>query len=188
MIRYLRGTIIEINPQNTIIDVSGVGYGIFVSEHISAGLVCGEDVEMHIYTHVREQEISLYGFHEVQDRAIFELLISVSGIGPKAALNILSIADAGAIAAAVHNKDLSILTKVSGIGKRMAEKIVIELFGKLDNFALKDAQQANDDSNVIDALKSMGYTVGESREALSHVDKEITEVSERIKSALKNLG
>jgi len=188
MIRYLSGTVLTKDLQEIVVDVSGVGYGLHVPENTSAGVVVGEDVGIYIYTHVREQEISLYGFLRDTERRMFEMLISVSGIGPKAGLSILSQADVGALAAAILNKDTSILTNVSGIGKKTAEKVVIELQGKVEDFATTDAASAMRDSGAVDALKSMGYTVGEARAALEAVDPSVEDVTERIKLALKSLG
>lgn len=188
MIRFLTGRVLSKGLHDLVVDVSGVGYGVLVAENTSAKAQQGEEVSLHVYTHVREQEISLYGFMDLKERQMFEMLIGVSGIGPKAALSILSVADVGALAAAILNKDISILTNVSGIGKKTAEKVVIELQGKVDGFALADASGALRDSKAVDALKSMGYSVGEARAALEGVDPEVKDVSERIKLALKSLG
>lgn len=188
MIRFLRGNIIEKQESVLTIDVQGVGYGVLVSGHTSASAVVGEEIGLYVYTHVREQEITLYGFLKENEREMFELLISVSGIGPKAGLSILTVADVSALSAAIMNKETSILTNVSGIGKKTAEKVVIELQNRVDHFSLEDASVATRNSSAMDALKSMGYSVGEARSALDHVDKDVTDVSERIKLALKSLG
>lgn len=188
MIRFLSGVVLSRDGQSIVIDVGGVGYGVSVSEHVSAAASVGEEMKVHVYTHVREQEITLYGFIGTIDRAMFLLLISVSGIGPKAALAILSQAEASAIASAIVHKDTSIFISISGVGKKTAEKVVVELQGRVDAFASADAEAAMLDIQAIDALKSMGYSIGEARDALSHVDKSITDVSERIRAALKNLG
>lgn len=188
MIRFITGKVVAKYPGEIVVDVSGVGYSVLVSAHTEESHTTGDATGLHIYTHVREQEITLYGFVQEGDRAMFMLLTSVSGIGPKAALNILSVADTAAIASAIANKDTDILTSVSGVGKKTAEKVVVELQGRVDAFATADAEAAVLDTHALDALKSMGYSIGEAREALSHVDKGVTDVSERIKLALKNLG
>ncbi len=188
MIRFLTGTVLAKDLTELTVDVSGVGYGLWVPENTSASTSEGEDVRLYVYTHVREQEITLYGFLHENERRMFEMLIGVSGIGPKAGLAILGVADVSALSAAILNKDTSILTNVSGIGKKTAEKVIIELQGKVENFAVGDAASALRDSGAIDALKSMGYTVGEARAALEGIDPSVQDVSERIKLALKSLG
>ncbi len=188
MIRSLSGTVVHSLDPDITLDVRGVGYGIFATGHTCASATTGEVLQLHIYMHVREQEISLYGFRSVSERTLFEHLISVSGIGPKAALGILNAADVSQISAAIINKDTSILTGVSGIGKKTAEKVIIELQGKVDAFSDADVAHATRDSSAVDALKSMGYSVGEARSALDGVDKDVVDVSERIKLALKSLG
>ncbi len=188
MISYLSGTIIDKEDNLITLNVHGVGYGVLASDHTVAAATIGSDAEYYIYTHVREQEMTLYAFAQKQERAMFLLLTSVSGIGPKAALNILSIADVAAISAAISNKDTTILTNVSGIGKKTAEKVIVELQGRIDDFSSEDSATALRDSSAVDALKSMGYSIGEARDALSHVSKDVSDVSERIKLALKSLG
>jgi len=188
MIRFLSGKIVERGENALTVDVAGVGYGVLVSGHTSASAVDSEEIRLFIYTHVREQEITLYGFLNENERAMFELLISVSGIGPKAGLSILTVADVSALSAAIMNKETSILTNVSGIGKKTAEKVVIELQNRVEHFSIEDANVATRNSSAVDALKSMGYSVGEARSALDQIDKDVTDVSERIKLALKSLG
>lgn len=186
MIGYLKGYILFKTKDAVIVDVHDVGYEVFLSgfalEKVS------HDVVLFIHTHVREQEITLYGFLTQDELQMFELLISVSGIGPKAALNILSIADVPMLSTAIAHKDTSILTKVSGIGKKTAEKVVLELSGKV--IAPVDAAigSAMTQSDAIDALRSLGYSVSEARDALGNVPKDVTDVSECVRLALKYLG
>ncbi len=188
MIGFLRGNIIAKAQDHIILDVGGVGYKIFLTEYHIDACADNEQRAFHIYTHVREQEIALYGFVDAAEQDIFELLISVSGIGPKAALNILSITDVASITTAIANEDITILTKVSGIGPKIAKKIVTELSGKV--VAVQDASCESVNANVdaIDALKSLGYSVAEARDALESVPDDITDVGERVKEALKNVG
>lgn len=186
MIGFLRGIVLQKNADCVIVDVHDVGYKVFMTEY---GLEqCKKNVALYIYTHVREQEITLYGFVQQNEQEMFELLISVSGIGPKAALNILTVADVPSIATAIVHEDTSILTKVSGIGAKTAKKVVNELSGKVIapvDIATGDAVRHSD---AIDALRSMGYSVAEARDALSNVPKDIKDVGECVKFALKNLG
>lgn len=187
MIGFLRGNIIKKYSDSIIVDVQGVGYKVFLTEY-GIEQCHQDDITLHVYTHVREQEITLYGFLQEDEQEIFELLISVSGIGPKAALNILTVADVSSITTAIAHEDITILTKVSGIGPKTAKKVVNELSGKVVapiDAAVGDALLHSD---AIDALKSMGYSVTEARDALSSVPKDIKDVGECVKVALKSLG
>ena len=188
MIGFLSGKIINKDNEKVIINVGGVGYIVFMT---ALGLECcveGQNTDISIYTYVREQEISLYGFLRVEEQEVFELLIGVSGIGPKAALKILSVADTHAIKIAIINEDISILTQVSGIGPKIAKKVIAELSGKIVTTANIDTDNTLIQNDAINALRSMGYTVAESRKALEDLPKDITDVSECVKYALKNLG
>lgn len=187
MIGFLKGDILKKNNDNVIIGVGGVGYKVFMTEH--AIDQCGNaSISVSVYTHVREQEITLYGFLQEEEQEIFELLISVSGIGPKAALNILTVADVTSIKTAIAAEDTTILTKVSGIGPKTAKKVVHELSGKVVAPVDAAVGDAVANSDAIDALRSMGYSVAEARDALSNVSKDISDVGERVKEALKYLG
>lgn len=188
MIGFLSGKIISKGNDRVIINVGGVGYVVFLTELGMEQCVEGEDVNVSIYTHVREQEITLYGFFQTEEQEIFELLISVSGIGPKAGLKILAVADTQTIILAIANEDISILTKVSGIGPKIAKKVVNELSGKVVAPVDAAVGDALAQSDAIDALRSMGYTVAEARNAISDVPKDITDVGEIVKFALKDLG
>ena len=187
MIGFLKGDILKKNDDSVIVGVGGIGYKVFMTEH--AIDQCGNvSVALSIYTHVREQEISLYGFLQEEEQEIFELLIGVSGIGPKAALNILTVADVASIKTAIVAEDTTILTKVSGIGPKTAKKVVNELSGKIVAPVDAAVGDAVANSDAIDALISMGYSVAEARDALSDVSKDVTDVGERVKEALKYLG
>ncbi|HCJ45410.1 MAG TPA: Holliday junction branch migration protein RuvA, partial [Candidatus Moranbacteria bacterium] len=154
------------------------------------GKVAGkqENILFHIHTHVREDMFALYGFLNEEELTMFELLISISGIGPKVALSILSIADVKTICTAIVNKDPSILTRVSGVGKKTAERVIIELQNKVGDMDLADQSSALIDQDAIEALTSLGYSVTEAREGLKMVPASITDVSARIRQTLKNLG
>ncbi len=188
MIGFLSGKIISKDENKIIINVGGVGYVVYLTELGLEQCTDGQDVKMSIYTHVREQEITLYGFLQVEEQEIFELLISVSGIGPKAGLKILAVADVQTIILAIANEDTSILTKVSGIGPKIAKKVVNELSGKVVAPVDAAVGDALAQSDAIDALRSMGYTVAEARDAISGAPKDMNDVGELVKFALKNLG
>ncbi len=190
MIRKLIGTIDELEEDFFVLMVGKVGYQIFAN-NVALGKLSknglAEEVTVYIHTHVREDQFLLYGFDNKDDLALFELLISISGVGPKAALNILSIASPASIKTAVLKNDITILTKVSGIGKKTAERIVLELQNKIKQIEISETeeQEAIGGQEVLEALIAMGYSSFEAREALKSVPEEITDESEKIRLALK---
>lgn len=189
MIGQLRGKVELMKSGYVILMVQGVGYKVFVSTYAFGKLAAAdEDVLLFIHTHVREDALVLYGFLDEEELAMFELLISISGIGPKVALSILSIADTKTIRTAIVNKDPSILTRVSGVGKKTAERVIIELQNKVDAVGVEDQATALSGQEAIEALTSLGYSVSEAREALKSVPAEATSVSARVRLALKSLG
>ncbi|MGB4834228.1 MAG: Holliday junction branch migration protein RuvA [Candidatus Moraniibacteriota bacterium] len=188
MIRALRGTLGSIHPNYAIIFVGGIGYQVYASPYTLGKLAGMSDVTLHIHTHVREDQLNLFGFITDDELSMFELLISVSGVGPKAALSILAIAEPKTIRTAIVNKDPSILTRVSGVGKKTAEKVIVELQNKVSSVDIADQASALAEQDSIEALTSLGYTVSEARDALKGVPADITSVGERLKLALKSLG
>ncbi len=133
MIAYLRGTILEKNPGQTILDVQGVGYDVTIPVSTFSHLDhLGGEARLYIHTHVREDAISLFGFHTKEEKNVFERLIGVSGIGPKLAVTILSGLATNELVSAIRNSDLTRLTKIPGVGKKTAERMVVELRDKLD--------------------------------------------------------
>ena len=188
MIAELHGKISSVKQNSVVILVSGVGYQVFVSTY-SLGLLAGqEEVHLHIYTHVREDALMLYGFLDEAEKAMFELLIGITGIGPKVALSILSIADVKTLRTAIVHKDASILTRVSGVGKKMAERIILELQNKVEEGDLTDHAEARADQEALEALTALGYSVVQAREALKNVPRDVSDLSGRIRQALKNLA
>lgn len=188
MIAQLEGKIAGIRGNCVILSVGGVGYQIFVSAY-TLGKVAGMDqVLFHIHTHVREDQLALYGFLHEDELSMFELLISISGIGPKVALSILSIADVKTIRTAIVNKDPGILTRVSGVGKKTAERVIVELQNKVESVDIDDQAGALAGQDAIEALVSLGYSVTEAREALKSVPADVADVGKRIRQALRNLG
>jgi holliday junction DNA helicase RuvA len=188
MIAELQGKISSIKPNSAVVMVGGIGYQVFASTYTLGILAGQEDVHLHIHTHVREDALLLYGFLNEAEKAMFELLIGVSGIGPKVALSILSIADTKTLRTAVVHRDPSILTRVSGVGKKMAERIILELQNKVEAGDLTDHEEARADQEAFEALAALGYSVTQAREALKSVPSDVTDLSSRIRQALKNLA
>jgi holliday junction DNA helicase RuvA len=182
MIGYLRGKIIQSDLKSLILDVNGVGYKVFSN---AVSLDKNKEVELYTYLAVRETALDLYGFARKEELDFFELLLTVSGIGPKSAMGILSVASISTLKTAISTEDSSHLTKVSGIGKKNAEKIVLELKDKIGDYIF-DGKLETHDGDAIEALKALGYSEKESREALKKVTGDTTE--EKVRSALKNLN
>lgn len=188
MYSFIAGKIFAVKDGSVIVENNGIGYKVFVTAH-AAGLLAGAgEVRLFTHTYVREDALALYGFLEQSDLSMFEMLISVSGIGPKAALGILSIADAKTVRMAITRQDASILTRVSGVGKKTADRVILELGNKIAKLGFMEEEEISADADALDALVSMGYTASEAREALKEVSKDVVDVGERVKSALKNMG
>ncbi|NPV26522.1 MAG: Holliday junction branch migration protein RuvA [Firmicutes bacterium] len=139
MIAFLRGRLHAVRPDSLILDVNGVGYHVYTSSRTLAQLpTLGEEIEMHTYLHVREGSIQLFGFREAAQLEFFLLLIEVSGVGPKAALSILSAASVADLSQAVLREDVSWLTKLPGVGKKTAQRLLVELKDKIGRSNLAD--------------------------------------------------
>jgi len=192
MISSLRGHILECADKYVVIDVGGLGYKAFVTDATLHTL--SNSTEATLWTHlaVRETALDLYGFISKKERDLFELLITISGIGPKSAINILSLVDAGTLASAIRTGSTSHLIKVSGIGRKTAEKIVLELkdkLGAIDNTPTSELRaEMSSDADTIAALVSLGYEAGEARDALKQIDKTITDTGAKVKATLKMLN
>ena len=186
MIGKLKGAVDYFGEGYLVLDVNGVGYKVFCTEVVLGKASGLETLELFIHTHVKEDQLNLIGFEDQGELELFELLISVSGVGPKAALNILNIASPNDIKTAIFNQDSSILTQVSGIGKKTAERLILELQNKVKNFPASSSEAVRGNQDVIEALVAMGYSIGEAREA-AKVAKDIDDISEKIKVALKSI-
>jgi len=186
MLGYLEGTIIHKDLNYVLLLINGVGYKVFAPLGLLSELIIGQNAKLYIHQHVKEDDISLFGFKDLSDQKLFELLLSVSGIGPKSALQTLSVASAEEIRQAVVNNDASLLTKVSGIGQKIAERIILELKNKLSATAASGAWSTAGDE--IDALVQLGYTISQARQALQKVEPAVTDSAERLKQALKYLS
>jgi Holliday junction DNA helicase RuvA len=190
MIGHLSGTVLLISHQFLILDVGGVGYKIFASPDTLLPLIEGDTVSFFIHTAVRENALDLYGFSTHTELSFFELLITISGIGPKSALGILSVAPIDTLKKAISAGDPTYLTQVSGIGKKSAERIVVELRDKLSAGLVSDdvSGMMKEETDALAALQALGYTTFEARDALKEVPDDITGTDMRIKEALRRLG
>jgi Holliday junction DNA helicase RuvA len=192
MISYINGKIKNKGTAYVIVLVGGLGYKVYINEALYSETNVGQEVEFYIYQNVREDALDLYGFSSLEQLELFELLLSVSGIGPKSALGVLSAGKVADIKETIARGDSSLLIKVSGIGKKTAERVVLELREKVGSLASRGigvggAQSFSASSDEIDALVALGYSVFQAREALAKVDPRISNSGERIKSALRNI-
>jgi Holliday junction DNA helicase RuvA len=190
MIGHLSGTALLVSHQHLLLDVSGVGYRVYAAPNTLLPLVEGDTVSLFIHTAVRENALDLYGFSTHTELSFFELLITISGIGPKSALGILSVAPIDTLKKAISAGDPTYLTQVSGIGKKSAERIVVELRDKLSAGLVSDDMSGmmKEETDALAALQSLGYTTAEARDALKDVPADITGTDMRIKEALRRLG
>ena len=191
MIRYLEGKIIDQGSGELTILAHGVGYQVFTTSETSDSLEkTAIDGSVSLFTHlaVRENSMDIYGFQDKEELYFFELLIGVSGIGPKSALSILNIAPIETLKEAVASNDSTYLTKVSGIGTKSAQKIVLELQGKVGALDSSKVSGKKEDIDVLEALKALGYSANEVRSVLKEIPEEAIETNSRIKEALKLLG
>ncbi len=195
MIRLVRGTVVATGKNHLIVDMGGVGGGIglrvFVPEPTLARCRVESKVTLHTFLQVRESELSLYGFENTEELILFELLLGVSGVGPKVALATLSTLTPDALRLAVANKEPGIVARAPGVGKRTAEKIVLELQGKLgpasdDLSGLASAMDA--DSEVIEALTGLGYSVVQAQRAVQQIPSDVIGVEERLRVALSRFA
>jgi len=191
MISSLEGRISLKAEKYAIIETGGVGYKIWCSEKTLSKIPqIGQSVKLFTYLSVKETGWDLFGFLTLEELELLELLILIPGIGPKTAANILSGASVEDLQEAIVLGDETILSRVSGIGKKVAQKIVIELKSKVKKLAKGsgDKFRVADDIEIIDALVALGYKIYEAREALKQVPETIKGVENRVKEALKRLG
>jgi len=176
MIAHLRGKLIARHPNQAIVETAGVGYDVVISVPTFSGLPpLGSEVALHIHTHVREDQLALYGFLRPEEKQLFEKLLTVSGIGPKLAITILSGMPAEDMVNAIRGNDVARLTKIPGIGRKTAERMVLELRDKLPPIrgevtpAVSSLNPVQED--VLSALINLGYQQAAAEKALSAVQK-----------------
>ena len=190
MIAYLEGIIKSNNSSNVILDVNGVGYGIFVSTEDRSKLKSDTNHKFYIYEHIREQSHDLFGFTVEGDKEFFEKLLGVNGVGPKMALNMLSIGSTSELRSAIASGDVKFIQQASGVGKKLAERIIIELKDKVGLASdvtagdMLSGDHASIKDDATSGLIALGYSDYDARSALAKVSKDLS-TEERIKQALK---
>jgi holliday junction DNA helicase RuvA len=188
MIGALTGTPLKRTEKYILLDVGGVGYKVFATLDTIEFAASSNNVFLLIHTVVREDVLELYGFRDEVSLDMFERLIGISGIGPRSALGVLSVADPETLKSAIINGDISYLTKVSGIGKKTAEKILLELRDVLGKGVSVTNGSMTDDTEVMLALESLGYSTSEARATLQYINPETIGTNNKIKEALKALS
>lgn len=191
MIAHVSGVVAEKFNGAVIVDVSGVGYEVAVALGDYERAVLSEPVKFYTHHHIREQSQELFGFSSLAAKKLFQLLITVQGVGPKAALAILSLADSETVRNAIANSDSAFITRASGVGKRIAERVVVDLTDKVGlpirtNVSVTGLSQTIDHSDeALEALMALGYTLGDASRALEGVSTDLS-TAERVTQALKD--
>lgn len=187
MIARIKGVVVEKPAENQLlIDVSGVGYQVFVPTLQFEDTSLDQDIILYTYDHIRENARDLFGFVDRPSKDLFELLLSVSGIGPRGALAIMSLGEGTEIRKAIASGNLRFIAGASGVGKRVAERVTVDLKDKVGIIGGELLEMLPED-DALDALKALGYSSGQAAQALSGVASDMT-TQERIKAALKELS
>ena len=191
MIATLNGVVSEKLADVVVLDVQGVGYGLLVPAEDYGRLALGEPAKLYVYEHIREQAHDLFGFLTRDTKGLFEQLLDVNGVGPKMALNMLSIGSGQAVRQAIASGDVKFIQQASGVGKRVAERVVVELKDKvglvgvdLESTGLLQSEAGLAGDEAVQALVSLGFTAADASLALKDVDPDLP-TAQRIKLALK---
>ncbi len=191
MIATLTGTVSEKLPDVVVLNVAGVGYGLFMVTEDYGGLSVGQDTKVYVYEHIREQSHDLFGFVKLDTKALFELLLGVNGVGPKMALSVLSIGNSNNVRSAIATGDVKFIQQAQGVGKRVAERIVVDLKDKvglegvdLQSIGLLQGDNVLLGDEAVEALVALGYSPQDAAISLQNIDPGLP-AEERIKQALK---
>ncbi len=190
MIAHVCGTVAEKFNSSVIVDVHGVGYEVAVALGDFEHAILNEQVKFYTHHHIREQSQELFGFTSLAAKKLFEMLITVQGVGPKAALAILSLGESETVRSAIANGDVTFITKASGVGKRIAERVVVDLTDKVGlairtNTNVQGISQAiGHTDEALEALMALGYTLNDATRALEGVSTDLS-TADRVMQALK---
>lgn len=191
MIAHLRGQVVEKHDNSLIVDVSGVGYEVAVPLGDYDTTVLESNIKLYTYHHVREQAEELFGFSSLAAKKLFEMLITVQGVGPKAGLSILSLGSSEQVRNAIANADSAYITKASGVGKKTAERVVVDLADKVGlptQYGRSDEPiqvELDTSDEALEALMALGYTLADASKALEGVDTNLP-TSQRVTEALRS--
>lgn len=191
MIAHVKGIVTEKMLTSVIVDVHGVGYEVNVAVGDYEQATLNDEIKFYTYHHIREQSQELFGFSSLAAKKLFELLITVQGVGPKAAMSILSVGDSESVRNAIANSDGAYVAKASGVGKRIAERVIVDLADKVglplryDNSSLTGvSQQVNHSDEALEALMALGYNLADATKALEGISTELS-TADRVTQALK---
>jgi Holliday junction DNA helicase RuvA len=189
MIATLEGKIAQKIGDLVVIECGGVGYGLYVTFEDFGALNSGDEAKLFIYEHIRENTHDLFGFKKLETKYLFEQLLSVNGVGPKMALSIMSVANSGQVRQAIAAGDTKFISQATGVGKRVAERVVVDLKDKVGLTSDESATDfltasANPNDEALQGLVALGYSVQDAAEALKKVDDKLPP-ADRIKAALK---
>lgn len=188
MIAYIKGTIIEKDSQTVVVDVNNIGYEVFITTKAIEQATVGSEQKYYTYHSVKESAEELYGFNSLAGKRLFELLISVQGVGPKAALAILSLSDTETVRNAIANSDSTFISKAAGVGKKTAERVAVDLHDKVGLATNTDSSTAinvaSANNEALDALIALGFNLNDSTALLKDVPNNLP-VAEQVRLALK---
>lgn len=184
MIGTLRGRVIEIQAHAALLEVGGVGYRVLAPPSVLSHMQKERETFLYIHEHIREDAHDLYGFLSQAELDLFAQLLGVSGVGPKVGMTILSVGSADTVRKGIMSGDLGLLVSVPGVGKKTAQKIILELKGQL----VDEGTSAPEDREVVEALKSLGYSSAQAHEAMKAISGGMTQVSDRVREALRWLS
>ncbi len=191
MIARIQGKIVEKFGNSLIVDVHGVGYEIQVPQGDYERLLLDEEVTLHTYHHIREQSQDLFGFSSISAKKLFELLTTVQGIGPKAALSILGLGESEVVRNAIASQDAVFIAKASGVGKKSADRVIVDLSDKVgmplryDNTSHGVSEIIHHTDEALEALMALGYNLADASKALEGISTELS-TAERVTQALRN--
>ncbi len=192
MIATLHGTIAEKIGDVLVIDVGGVGYGLFVTSEDFRALETGQSVKLYTYEHIREQSHDLFGFSKLETKVLFEKLLGVNGVGPRMGINVLSIGSPASVRAAIASGNVKYIQAAQGVGKRVAERIIVDLKDKvglastdLANTGLLMSEAESSKDEAVAALVALGYSIADASVMLSNIDHKLP-TEERLRLALKH--
>lgn len=188
MIARLKGVVVDKDEQIMIVDVEGVGYEVNVTSQLVDDALTDQEIILYTYDHIRENSRELFGFGDQESKKLFELLIKVNGVGPKMAISLMNLGEAKQIRSAIASGNIAFVSGASGVGKRLAERICVELKDKVGVIAGQDVVSVEDiDNDAVSALVALGYSKGQAAAAIAKVDQ-IATVEEQIKQALKEIN
>lgn len=182
MLRQIRGTVLSINDNKVLIEVHGFGIGVLTTKECALSLSVGTESTLSTHLVVRDTGLELFGFPDESSLSFFELLLTVSGVGPRSAINMMNLSPLPPLKRAIRTRDIGYLTKVAGVGKKLAEKVMVELSEKIPD----DGIESNtSDTDVLDAMIALGYTERDARTLIKTIPNTLVSKDERLRYVLK---